>query len=471
MSDFDEVFKQNPSGVLGTTWGSVGQNGQQQQQPSSSNNWGGGGQSSSGASSRYMDDYDSFESDESDEEEEIPLQISSWGTQTATPDGTPQINVTMGGWASLIDPNVKIKPGGIGTGNLHRKGANYKPVDEQYILMQRLKNQPIPKSVTGGKKKSRSRGGKSKKSSATPPPPPSTKLSAPSRYSRPAPPSGDGSAWGFGQLASEPFWEQPAAAAQQQPVANNQWQSSEASGTMASKYAPKPPTTAPASAPPIEQQWQPEATGTMASKYAPKPSPTQSSWQVDPSGSAASKWAPAAAAATATTTPSTSQWQQQQQQQQPEASGTAASKYTPRPTTQILQTDNLPGTSASRYAPKPSLPPVSPSSSSAGSKWAPPSAKPSSTADSTYAPSNANNPPKERKILFSFNIELVPGIYAPLPVYETDNYLELVENFEKCHNLHMEQVAKQSFASKIAVLVENELRKRGISKSSAASGW
>ncbi|ORY97856.1 hypothetical protein BCR43DRAFT_490474 [Syncephalastrum racemosum] len=53
--------------------------------------------------------------------------------------GGAKDTATTIGWADLVDPNFQIKANGLGSGNLHRKGANYVPVDESYILQQRNK--------------------------------------------------------------------------------------------------------------------------------------------------------------------------------------------------------------------------------------------------------------------------------------------------------------------------------------------
>ncbi|OBZ88608.1 hypothetical protein A0J61_03345 [Choanephora cucurbitarum] len=72
----------------------------------------------------------------SDSEEEYGPLAAAWGDQapkTVQPD-----------WNSLLDPSVKTGPNDVGSGNLHRKGKNYKPIDEEYILAHR-KNQQVPK--------------------------------------------------------------------------------------------------------------------------------------------------------------------------------------------------------------------------------------------------------------------------------------------------------------------------------------
>lgn len=72
----------------------------------------------------------------SDSEEEYGPIDSSWGSQTK--------KVEEPGWDSLIDKSIKIGPNGLGAGNLHRRGKNFKPIGEDLILAQRL-NKPISK--------------------------------------------------------------------------------------------------------------------------------------------------------------------------------------------------------------------------------------------------------------------------------------------------------------------------------------
>lgn len=79
----------------------------------------------------------------SDSEDEYGPIDTSWGLQTSslTTSNEPK------GWDSLLDPNIKQGPNGLGAGNLHRKGRNFKPIGEEYILAQRL-NKPQSKKTT-----------------------------------------------------------------------------------------------------------------------------------------------------------------------------------------------------------------------------------------------------------------------------------------------------------------------------------
>lgn len=151
---------------------------------------------------------------------------ASWGTQSPVEPAKPK------GWDSLIDPNVKVGPNDVGSGNLHRRGTNYKPINEELILAHR-KNIQVPKKkmleairqteMTLGlpESKEKPRKGKPKKKATGKPTPdklshtrsyaPTTNyVSAPPPPStaRPPPPSStNGSSWSNANLVDTPFWE------------------------------------------------------------------------------------------------------------------------------------------------------------------------------------------------------------------------------------------------------------------------
>ncbi|GAA5809117.1 hypothetical protein MFLAVUS_002521 [Mucor flavus] len=147
--------------------------------------------------------------DEDEDEEYEPLSISGWG-ENAVKEEEPAT------WNNLIDTSIKVKAGGVGSGDLHRKGGNFKPLSEASILAQRL-NKPIPgKKLSGGVKL---RGSKKKKS-ATPsgsvsrppfrPPVRPVRQLAPVAYVPPArerPTDAPPSSWGQAPLVETPFWE------------------------------------------------------------------------------------------------------------------------------------------------------------------------------------------------------------------------------------------------------------------------
>ncbi|KAI9018560.1 hypothetical protein CLU79DRAFT_720754 [Phycomyces nitens] len=67
---------------------------------------------------------------------------NTWGSQSRP----------LADWGALIDPDSTPKSRGIGSGNLHRKGPNFIPVDEKVILNQRLNKGAVAKSNTSSKK-------------------------------------------------------------------------------------------------------------------------------------------------------------------------------------------------------------------------------------------------------------------------------------------------------------------------------
>ncbi|KAG1113633.1 hypothetical protein G6F42_014411 [Rhizopus arrhizus] len=109
---------------------------------------------------------DDYTDEEYTDDEYEPIEATAWGSQSIAADGSTNVSLSMSGWQSLIDPNIKTKAGGIGSGQLHRRGANYQPVDEQAIIDRRL-GKPIPKGGLGGSKKKKSR--KPKAGGAPPP--------------------------------------------------------------------------------------------------------------------------------------------------------------------------------------------------------------------------------------------------------------------------------------------------------------
>ncbi|KAI8984072.1 hypothetical protein BDF20DRAFT_833608 [Mycotypha africana] len=81
----------------------------------------------------------------SDSDEEYGPLPTTWGSQAPTSPAKESGNdPSPKGWDSLLDPDFNVGPKGLGSGNLHRKGRNFIPVDEDVILAQRL-NKPLPK--------------------------------------------------------------------------------------------------------------------------------------------------------------------------------------------------------------------------------------------------------------------------------------------------------------------------------------
>ncbi|KAG0164206.1 hypothetical protein DFQ28_005234 [Apophysomyces sp. BC1034] len=168
------------------------------------------------ATSDTTDDCSNYEdvSDSGSEDEYGQIPMSSWGGQTQSASKDEGMD-----WKCLIDPSVKMKAGGIGAGQLHRSGANYKPVNEDFILAQRMKtapkkpSKPMPVVDTSAKKK------KKKKKKATTIHQAKVHIPAvrPQRHAPTTTPTQVNNAisfWGSGQLTSTPFWQQTDASSQ-----------------------------------------------------------------------------------------------------------------------------------------------------------------------------------------------------------------------------------------------------------------
>ncbi|KAI8390055.1 hypothetical protein BD560DRAFT_162 [Blakeslea trispora] len=144
-----------------------------------------------------VDSSDEYETD-SDYED---IQIQSWGENAQSEPAT---------WDSLIDESIKTKAGGIGSGNLHRRGGNFKPLSDEHILAMRLKK-PIPGSGASQSKKKKPKKKKvptvnaisSTRTRINRPYVPLSIKTAP--VNQRAPPSQ--SVWSTTNLSSEPFWE------------------------------------------------------------------------------------------------------------------------------------------------------------------------------------------------------------------------------------------------------------------------
>ncbi|CAO3665612.1 hypothetical protein G6F70_004570 [Rhizopus microsporus] len=126
--------------------------------------------------SEYSDEFTETEDDEYE-----PIQVTSWGS--AAPSN----------WDSLVDTSIKLKPGGVGTGNLHRKGSNYAPISEAEVLSRRLRNPPPGQGKNNNKNKKRGKKVKVPMTSVRTEPIISTRT--------------NGSGWGnVAQLTCTPFW-------------------------------------------------------------------------------------------------------------------------------------------------------------------------------------------------------------------------------------------------------------------------
>ncbi|CAG8548034.1 3770_t:CDS:1 [Acaulospora colombiana] len=66
-------------------------------------------------------------------------------SQDAVDEGE-NVALKISAWHTLADKNAKERPDGVGSGQLHRKGKNYKPVDEKTVLEIQQRGKTIKKT-------------------------------------------------------------------------------------------------------------------------------------------------------------------------------------------------------------------------------------------------------------------------------------------------------------------------------------
>ncbi|KAI9317153.1 hypothetical protein BX666DRAFT_150858 [Dichotomocladium elegans] len=107
--------------------------------------------------------------------------------------------MSLDAWHSLADPNVKVQPGGIGTGRLHRMGKNFKPLEERSLLQQEMADIPQQPQPQRPKKQPR--------------------MPTHKRVEDLSHRIGTSNGWGSGKLSTVPFWEQQEQPAESTPAA------------------------------------------------------------------------------------------------------------------------------------------------------------------------------------------------------------------------------------------------------------
>ncbi|CAO0789979.1 unnamed protein product [Mucor circinelloides] len=337
---------------------------------------------------------DDYTDEEYTDDEYEPIEATAWGSQSIAADGSTNVSLSMSGWQSLIDPNIKTKAGGIGSGQLHRRGANYQPVDEQAIIDRRL-GKPIPKGGLGGSKKKKSR---KPKAGGAPPPAAAPRRPVPNSMTPPSSSAYRGreaittGPWGSAQLSSTPFWEQPANKA--------------GHGSMASKYASAPPANIATSIA------QPQAAA-PARAAAPAPAPVKQQQQ-----------------------------QQQQQFRQPEPAAPAVAPSRPiaqpKPPSSFRTSQ---GSAASKYASPSSPAPSAYNQPPPQPQQQPPTQYQQQPLQPIYQQNN-ELPTVSLKLeqpIINLKIELNHGVYASLPVYANEPSVNAVKRLEKEYHLHLDQ--------------------------------
>lgn len=170
----------------------------------------------------------------SDSDEEYGPICSTWGTQAPAAQSNDD---NTDAWKTLIDPNVKVGPNDLGSGNLHRQGRNFKPIDEELILAQRNKVQISKKKTKKSSSTTTSSPSSTKKKSISTP----TNKHKPKEFNnnipqfttlRPPPPPQQNSAWSSSNLVETPFWEKKAEATPivNTPAVNEEWKALDTGG-------------------------------------------------------------------------------------------------------------------------------------------------------------------------------------------------------------------------------------------------
>ncbi|KAG2197625.1 hypothetical protein INT47_006688 [Mucor saturninus] len=149
----------------------------------------------------------------SDSEDEYGPLESSWGSQKKA-EKKP-------GWDSLLDTSVKLGPNGLGAGNLHRRGKNFKPIGEDMILAQRL-NKPIAtkkKKPEYTQPHSSNNNSKQHHRQFNKPPSSAPKKTAPVLTTRTPVSTSEGSSnWSQASLVDVPFWGNTTTATPPPPI-------------------------------------------------------------------------------------------------------------------------------------------------------------------------------------------------------------------------------------------------------------
>ncbi|KAI9257356.1 hypothetical protein BDA99DRAFT_573639 [Phascolomyces articulosus] len=204
MPTYDQIFSDNPGAILGGSWGQTTVTTQQstlmtEKIPKNKQTPG------MLKTAAFLNSISDNESEYEDDDAYAPLSMTTWGSQEQQKQQqqVPTNQQVSHDWNSLVDPNYSIKPGGIGSGQLHRQGSNYKPLSETAIVNKRL-SKPIPGSGTSsGRLQSLTSMSMIKKK-------PKKRKKRERVVSMPvhALPEMTVNGWGSGQLTSTPFWEQ-----------------------------------------------------------------------------------------------------------------------------------------------------------------------------------------------------------------------------------------------------------------------
>lgn len=388
------------------------------------------------------DEYETEDEDNDDDDSYEELDISAWGD-------TKKEEV---GWNTLVDPSIKIKAGGVGSGDLHRRGGNFKPVSEQFILHQRLKKGvPSPSGTKKKKKKKkRTKSNNGVTTTATSAAKPAVfagnknKPYAPLKFTtvtqRASIKDPNATAWGKLPLSSTPFWEEKNTNKVDEEEKPEQKQLSERAQPQQTQHSPPPPPPPPSqskqklqSHKPLEQTFLPSAADNTWNPEVPN-------------------FIPSTSTSTSSTTVKTLSYNAE------------APNFVPlyqQPVKKIVKISAPPSTSGPSDA--------DPTTNTAS--------KPLQHVDTSllrrHLTAKCFNPSTKSKLesqtgpestrgleepvpLLRFNLELAPGVTAMIQAYSDSEPAHLVEQFAQKHQLNMTNTAKENMGKTIKLLMDKK---------------
>jgi hypothetical protein len=386
------------------------------------------------------DDDEDYETDDDSYED---IDMAAWGDNKKEEVG----------WHTLVDPSFKVKAGGIGSGDLHRRGGNFKPVSEQFILSQRLKK-GIPATSSGTKKKKK----KKSKSSTVAAPAAKPVLIAGNR-NRPYVPvkltsvtqrapikDPNATAWGKLPLSSTPFWEEKGTKKEEEQVKlqsqiHSQFQpKSQMQMQPQTQYPPQQPqfeTQQPSSQPKQQPQFQQQPQKT------PLPSIVNSAWNPE-----VPSFIPSTSTSTSSSSVKTQSYNTEAPAfvplyQQPVKKTVLMSAPPPTPTPSDTTTNaksrkHIDTSLLRRYLTAKSFHPST-----------------KSKLESQTGPESTRGLEEPVPIL-RFNLDLAPGVTAVIQAYYDSEPADLVEQFAQKHQLSMTNTAKENISKTIKLLMDKK---------------
>jgi hypothetical protein len=390
---------------------------------------------------------------ETDEDSYEELDITAWGDNKKEAVG----------WHTLVDPSVKMKAGGIGSGDLHRRGDNFKPVSEQFILNQRMKKS-VPTASSGAKKKKKKKRNKNSVAAA----PASKPVLVAGYRNKPYVPmkfttvtqrtpikDPKATTWGQLPLSSTPFWEEKNAKKEEQ-VKPLQQSQNQLPRTQSQSHQKQPQFQQHPSQPKQEQ----------SKKSKQQPLPLESPQQTSSPSITNNGWNPEVPSFIPSTSTSTSSSSIKTLSYNAEAPPFVPLYQQPvkkpvkisSPTPTSTSTSTSSGTNnTSAATPKSSTHIVDTSilRRHLAAKPFHPATKPK--LESQTGPESTRGL-EEPVPLLQFNLELAPGVTAMIRAYQDSKPSDIVEQFAQKHQLNMTNTAKENIGKTIKLLIEKKIQ-------------